>query len=117
MLEIFQRDIAQGRLMGGGQDHRWSFPRLQGFFPAQGTETPAVPGLETGESELGSWCAQVIASGFGELEKILGDLGTDYMGALVLGTGNTGAGPVVSGFGGYAARQEVFAKDVLSGGI
>lgn len=103
--------------MCGGQDHRRSFSRLQGLFPAQGAEAPAVPGLKTGESELGRWCAQVIASGFGELEKILGDLSTDNMGALVLGPGNTGAGPVVSGFGGFAARLEVFAKSILSVGM
>jgi len=48
-LEVGQRTVSQGTLMGGTQNHAGGLPCLQGFLPTWRTQAPPITGFETGE--------------------------------------------------------------------
>ena len=57
---------------------------IERFAPARCAEAPAITGLEAGELVEREWCREVVATRFGEGEKLVGQHHTDGMHALVL---------------------------------
>ncbi len=61
-LKAFRvNDFESGLLVAVAVDQR-SHPVIEGLLPAGSTEAPVVFGLKPVESELGSWCAQVVVA-------------------------------------------------------
>ena len=113
LFEDFQRNVLQRGRVGGGQFDRGGSAGLVGFLPAQRTQTPAVAGLQAGETEFGPRRAQVVALRFGERQKRCGDFDTDGMQADVFSAGITTAVAVEPGQRPAAAKLQPVAQNVL----
>jgi len=72
-------------------------PGVVSVDPPADAQTPAVTGLEPGESKLGSRGAEIVAFFFGELEERVRDYGTEQVNADIVRMGFAAAGPRVSG--------------------
>ncbi len=62
----------------------WRFPILMRLKPAPCTKTPAIASLQPWETELGSFCYQVVSLPKGILQKLICQAGADRMWAMVL---------------------------------
>ena len=69
-LEIGERAVLEGAFVGRPrEDHAGRAAHLQRFAPAGRTQAPAVAGPQAGKAELGHRRREIIAAGFGKLEK------------------------------------------------
>ena len=86
-MEGFKGNEFEHPLVAGFEDHRRSAPRLEGLFPTQGAQAPAIPSAQAREAEFGHGSGKVVASGLGELQELCGQFSTDDMAAGILGSG------------------------------
>ncbi len=115
-LEFFEADELEGRDVGGFDDDLRGHAGKKGFFPAGGAQAPLVAGFEAGEAvgEVGG--AEVVAAGFGEGEKLFGDLRADNVDAVVISAGAAAAVAEVAGHGVRAAWLKNGTEDVFRSG-
>jgi hypothetical protein len=69
-LEGFKGNEFEHPLVAGFEDHRRSAPRLEGLFPTQGAQAPAISRTQTGKTVRRHGSGKVVASGLGELQKL-----------------------------------------------
>ena len=86
---------------------------LEGFLPAGCAYTPAVPGLQSSEAELGSGCAEVVACFLGEREEVVVDHGAHRVNADVTGPRVTTTVPKEPRHGILPAVLQVLPEHVL----
>jgi len=113
--EDFPRDVIKGALMAGLQDQGRSEARFPGLLPPQDTEAPAIAGLQSGKSEFGTRCGQVVASHPTEAQEGGGDLGANQVSTVIVWPGATIAVAEESGLGGKTTGLEFFAEDIPGG--
>lgn len=104
----------EGVLVGGLEDDRAGGSRLLDLQPARGTDTPAVAGFETGETELRHGGAEVVAQGLGGGEKRSIDDTADGMNAMILGARLATARAVEACHRLAATDVERLAQDVFA---
>ena len=86
-LEVCERAMVQGALVGGAQDHAGRLAGLKGFLPTRCAEAPTVAGFEAAKADFRRRCRKIVAAGFGKFEKRLGHDGADRVAADVLWPG------------------------------
>jgi len=85
----FKRDDFQSALVRGLKNDAWSHVVLVGLLPPRGAETPAVSGLETGETVFRHGGGKVVPSEFGELKELGGHFHTNRVRTIILIIGVT----------------------------
>jgi hypothetical protein len=94
------------------QDHAGRAAHLQRFAPAGRTQAPAVAGPQAGKAELGHRHREIIAAGFGKLEKRGGHDDADRVAADVFSTGVAAAVTKEPCLGLHRADVEPVAEDI-----
>ena len=55
-LEVCERAMVQGALVGGAQDHAGRLARLKGFLPTRRTKAPTVTRFQALKADFGDRC-------------------------------------------------------------
>lgn len=113
--EQFEGDDLECVLVGSFKDDRARSTRLLHLEPAAGADTPAVSGLEAGKAILRQRRGEVVAEGFGGIEKGLVDDAADGVDSEILWARVAAAGAVKAGHRLAATGGERLAKDVSAG--
>ena len=111
-MEGFKGNEFEHPLVAGFEDHRRSAPRLEGLFPTQGAQAPAIPRTQAREAEFRPGRGKVVSSGPCELQKLEREFGADDVATEILRARATVAVAVEPGLRRKAARIQAFAQDV-----
>lgn len=86
-LKEGERHDFEGAGVSGREGYGRGDPGEQRFLPTRGAYAPTVAGLQAGEIVVGHGRREVVAGGAAEGEELGGDLDTDRMATVVVGTG------------------------------
>src|SRR6056297_235988 len=110
--ERLHRNGRKSRLIRCLQDHRRQHAILIRLQPPACTHSPAVSGLQAGESELGAWSAEIVAHRLLVFQKFLGDHRAYGVRSEVVRTGVGVPVAVKAGYRLQAANFQGLTEDV-----
>lgn len=96
-LQFGQGHEFEGFDVGGGQHHGGRYAGVEGFFPAAGTQAPAVSGFQARKSVFGDRCDQVVAPLPRKRQKCRRHFGANHVAAVVVRVRVAAAIAVITG--------------------